>query len=165
MTCSKFLGGFSENFNILAFCRKHPRILHVRWENLENHFMRHNFEVVPIPGNGYCFLNSVLMCLIRDYGDTLTLEDCITKIVTHLCQHHRKYSDFHRSSCSDYAADQLISDALDFFQNGQFLVDVVDLLIQITADALKLHIFIYQRSLDNIQVLHFHHPNSDKLCV
>ena len=59
-------------------------------------------------------------------------------------------------------ADQLISDALDFFRNGQFLVDVVDLLIQITADALKLHIFIYQRSLDNIQVLHFHHPNSDR---
>ena len=103
--------------------------MHVRWEDLDNHFMRHHLEVVPIEGNGYCFLNSVLTCLLRDYGDTLTLEDCITKIVTHLCQHHRKYSDFHRSSSSDYAADQLISDALDFFRNGQFLADVVDLLM------------------------------------
>ena len=137
--------------------------MHVRWEDLDNHFMRHHLEVVPIEGNGYCFLNSVLTCLLRDYGDTLTLEDCITKIVTHLCQHHRKYSDFHRSSSSDYAADQLISDALDFFRNGQFLADVVDLLMQITADALKLDIFIYQRSLDNIQALHFQHPKSDRV--
>ena len=137
--------------------------MHVRWEDLDNHFMRHHLEVVPIEGNGYCFLNSVLTCLLRDYGDTLTLEDCITKIVTHLCQHHRKYSDFHRSSSSDYAADQLISDALDFFWNRQFLADVVDLLMQITADALKLDIFIYQRSLDNIQALHFQHPKSDRV--
>ena len=137
--------------------------MQVQWEDLENHFMRHHLEVVPIEGNGYCFLNSVLTCLLRDYGDTLTLEDCITKIVTHLCQHHRKYNDFHRSSSSDYAADQLISDALDFFRNGQFLTDVVDLLMQITADALKLDIFIYQCSLDNIQALHFQHPKSDRV--
>ena len=137
--------------------------MHVRWEDLDKHFMRHHLEVVPIEGNGYCFLSSVLTCLLRDYGDTLTLEDCITKIVTHLCQHHRKYSDFHRSSSSDYAADQLISDALDFFRNGQFLADVVDLPMQITADALKLDIFIYQHSLDNIQALHFQHPKSDRV--
>ena len=156
-------GGFSESFNFLASCRSHPTILHVQWEDLEKLIMKHHLQLVPIEGNGYCFLNSVLMCLFRDYGDTLTLEDCITKIVTHLCQNHRKYSDFHRTSCSDYAADQLISDALDFFRNGQFLADVVDLLMQITADALKLKIFIYQHSFDLIQVLCFEHPNSDRV--
>ena len=35
--------------------------------------------------------------------------------------------------------------------------------MQITADALKLDIFIYQRSLDNIQALHFQHPKSDQV--
>ena len=105
---------------------------------------KHNLEIVLIEANGYCFLNSVLTCLLRDYGDTLTLEDCITKIVTHLCQNHRKYSAFHQTSCSEYATDQLISDALDFFHNGQFFADVVNLLMQITVDALNLELFIYQ---------------------
>ena len=91
------------------------------------------------------------------------MEDCITKIVTHLCQNHRKHSSFHQTSCTEYAADQLISDALDFFRNGQFLADVVDLLMQITVDALNLELFIYQRNGDLTQVLHFKHPESDRI--
>ena len=126
-------------------CRKHPTILHQKWANLETDIRKHNLEIVPIQANGYCFLNSILTCLLWDYGDTLTLEDCITKIVTHLCQNHRKYSAFHQISCTKYAADQLISNALDFFRNGQFLTDVVDLLMQITVDALNLELFIYQK--------------------
>ena len=91
------------------------------------------------------------------------MEDCITKIVTHLCQNHRKYSAFHQTSCTEYAANQLISDALDFFRNGQFLADVVDLLMQITVDALNLELFIYQRNGDLTQVLHFKHLESDRI--
>ena len=62
-----------------------------------------------------------------------------------------------------YAADQLISDALDFFRNGQFLADVVDLLMQITVDALNLELFIYQRNGHLTQVLHFKHAESDRI--
>ena len=83
--------------------------------------------------------------------------------MTHLCQNHRKYSAFHQTSCTKYAADQLISDALDFFRNGQFLADVVDLLMQITVDALNLELFIYQKNCDLTQVLHFKHPESDRI--
>ena len=81
----------------------------------------------------------------------------------HLCQNHRKYSAFHQTSCTEYAADQLISDALDFFHNGQFLADVVNLLMQITVDVLILELFIYQNSGDLTQVLHFKHPDSDRI--
>ena len=81
----------------------------------------------------------------------------------HLCQNHRKYSAFHQTLCTKYAADQLISDALDFFQNGQFLSDVVDLLMQITVDALMLELFIYECNADLTQVLHFKHPDSDRI--
>ena len=86
--------------------------------------------------------------------------------MTHLCQNHRKYSTFHQTSCTEYVADQLISDALDFFRNGQFLADVVDLLMQITVDALNLELFIYQRNGDLTQILHFKHLESDRIvCV
>ena len=130
---------------------------------METDFRKQNLQVVETLPNGYCFLNSVLTCLLRDYGDTLTLEHCITKIVSHLCQNHQLYSAFHESSCTKYAADQLISDALDFFRNGQFLADVVDLLMQITADALLLNLFIYQRNGESIQVLNFKHPEADRI--
>ena len=133
---------------------------------METDIRKHNLEIVPIQANGYCFLNSIVTCLLRDYGDTLTLEDYITKIVTHLCQNHRKYSAFHQTSCTEYAADQLISDALDFFHNGQFLADVVNLLMQITVDALNLELFIYQKNGNLTQVLHFKLPESDRIvCV
>ena len=81
----------------------------------------------------------------------------------HLCLHNHKYSDFHQTSCVWYAADQLISDALDFFCNGQFLADVIDLLMQITADTLMLEMFIYQHNMNMTQVLHFKHPKTDRV--
>ena len=83
--------------------------------------------------------------------------------MTHLYQNHRKYSTFHQTPCTEYAADQLILDALDFFCNGQFLADVVDLLMQIIVDALNLELFIYQKNDDLTQVLHFKHLESDRI--
>ena len=116
---------------------------------------KHNLQISLIEGDGYCFLNSVLTCLYQDYGDTLTLEDCIMKIVSHLCLNYRNYTAFHHSEKPQYAADKLVADALNFFCTGHFNSDVVDLLIQIMCDALKLHIFIYQQHNNHVQVLKF----------
>ena len=44
----------------------------------------------------------------------------------------------------------------EFFQSAKFDVDVIDLLMQIAADVLNIHIFIYQKSEDKIEVLSFH---------
>ena len=118
-------------------------------------------HLVNIDANGYCFINSVLTCLYNDYGDTLTLEDCITKIVSHLCLNHQNYSTFHNTEKPAYAADKLVSNVLDFFHSGNFNVNVVDLLMQITCDALKLHLFIYQRHEEHIQVLSFRQQNAE----
>ena len=118
-------------------------------------------HLVNIDANGYCFLNSVLTCLYNDYGDTLTLEDTITKIVSHLCLNRRNYSAFHNTEKPAYAADKLVSDALDFFRSGNFNVSVVDLLMQITCDALKLHLFIYQHHEKHIQVLSFRQQDAE----
>ena len=77
------------------------------------------------------------------------------KIVSHLCLNHRNYTGFHHSEKPQYAADKLVADALDFFHTGHFNSDVVDLLMQITCDALKLHLFIYQQHDNHVQVLKF----------
>ena len=73
----QFLGGISENFNLLAgnipqFFNRSGLI----WKQISGSTTLKLFCFKPM---GYCFLNSVLTCLLHDYGDTLTLEDCITK--------------------------------------------------------------------------------------
>ena len=121
-------------------------------------------EIHLSEANGYCFLNSVIACLQNDYDQKISFDECVTKIVSHLCQNYKKYLDFHPVSTKDIPpADKLISDALDFFRTGRFNQDVVDLLMQITVDALHLNMFIYQKSGENIQVLNFKEPESDKI--
>ena len=87
-------------------------------------------DIHTTPGDGYCFLNSVLYCLDNDYGDKMTLEDLIRKIVRHLCTHYEQYTNFHTFDGSPLpAADTLIEDALEFFKHGNYMHDIVDLLI------------------------------------
>ena len=140
--------------------RLHPTILPIQWDTLPKELHKHNLQISLIEGNGYCFLNSVLTCLYQDYGDTLTLEDCITKSASNLCLNHRNYMAFHHSEKPQYAADKLVADALDFFHTGHFNSDVVDLLLQIKCDVLKLHLFIYQQHDNHVQVLKFTGNNS-----
>ena len=81
-------------------CRKHPTILEQKWANLENDIRKHNLEIVPIQANGYCFLYSILTCLLWDYGDTLTLEDCITMPI--LMQHTQGCMVSKHSQCGSF---------------------------------------------------------------
>ena len=121
-------------------------------------------EIHLSEANGYCFLNSVIACLQNDYDQKISFDECVTKILSHLCQNYKKYLDFHPVSTKEILpADKLISDALDFFRTRRFNQDVVDLLMQITVDALHLNMFIYQKSGENIQVLNFKEPESDKI--
>ena len=43
--------------------------------------------------------------------------------------------------------DSFMSDLIDFFDSRDFTKDVVDLIIQIAADALGLNIYIYQENI------------------
>ena len=64
-----------------------------------------------------------------------------------LIDNSNKYSDFHEDG-----ADRLVYEATEFFNDGKFTRDVVDILIQATADALQLEVNIYRRSpAGNIQ--------------
>ena len=79
------------------------------------------------PGDGYCFLNSVVYCLQNDYNDSITLEELIRKIVSHMCLHYEDYTKFHTFAESPLPpSDTLIEDALEFFKYGNYMSDIVD---------------------------------------
>ena len=157
-------GGDTIWNTIHIFFRRHGTILNQLWTKIVEFLNKHNMDIHTTPGDGYCFLNSVLYCLDNDYGDKMTLDNLIRKIVRHLCTHYEQYTNFHTFDGSPLpAADTLIEDALEFFKHGNYMHDIVDLLMQITADALRLNLFIYQKSGNNIQVLNFQHPLSNRV--
>ena len=144
--------------------RKHETILQQLWSEIKTFLSRHNMDIHITPGDGYCFLNSVVYCLQNDYNDSITVEELIRKIVSHMCLHYEDYTNFHTFDESPLPpSDTLIEDALEFFKYGNYMSDIVDLLMQITADALRINLFIYQKSGENIQVLNFQHPLADRI--
>ena len=50
-------------------------------------------------------------------------------------------------------ADNFVTEILDFLRSSQFLRDVVDIVIQVVADACGLNIFIYQDNNGYLEVL------------
>ena len=50
-------------------------------------------------------------------------------------------------------SDNFVSKILDFFWSGQFVKDVVDIVIQVVVDALGLNVFIYQDNRGLVEVL------------
>ena len=124
-------------------------------------------QILRPSADGYCFINSVLSCLSNDYKDNITRDEIFPKIVSHLCDRYADYVNFHTFENSPLPPpDTLITDALTFFRTGNFntnIVYIVDLLMQITADALMLNLFIYQKAGENVQVLQFHNPDSQRI--
>ena len=51
-------------------------------------------------------------------------------------------------------SDELVTQALDFFENREYTNSIVDLLVQVTCHALHVNIYIYQNHNGKIQVLH-----------
>ena len=92
-----------------------------------------------------------------DHGINLQIQEVKDLIVKQACEFHEKYVEFHTSSekkVPEYMStvDNFVTEILDFFRSGQFLVDVVDIVIQVVVDALGHNIFIYQ---DNNGYLRF----------
>ena len=68
-------------------------------------------------------------------------------ILDHLCNENEKYLNFYTKTAAHLfvtTSDLMMEEVIRFFDFGNFNVNVVDLLIQIAADALNLDIYIYK---------------------
>ena len=104
-------------------------------------------------------IKAVLKCLEADHGVIVDFKEAIQIITEQLLDHHDKYVEYHitvqhndpRVTDSNF----LISEAMDFFHYRQYTKDVVDLLVQVTADVLGIEIYIYQNHNGNIKQLQY----------
>ena len=83
-----------------------------------------------------------------DHAINLKIQEVKDLVVEQACEFYDKYLEFHTSTQKTVpqyisTADNFVTEILDFFQSGQFVRDVVDIIIQVVADALGLNIFIY----------------------
>ena len=110
-----------------------------------------------VRGDGFCFLYSIQEALSNNHNISLKFEQTRQLILHHLCSNTEKYLRFYTNILCDKlitSSDLLLEEIISFFDNGKFKMNVVDLLIQICADALSLEIFILHNNEGNIQVLH-----------
>ena len=93
-----------------------------------------------------------------DHEIKLNIQEVKDLVVEQALEFHDKYVEFHVSSLNVIphymsTSDNFVSKILDFFQSSQFVKDVVDIVIQVVADALGLNVFIYQDNRGFIEVL------------
>ena len=129
------------------------------WKNLLQHLCRRKRLVHYIAGDGFCFLKSVLFCLLKDHQIEMECKEFIQIITEQLIDHHGQYVAFHNTVIhidpNIYNSDLLLTEAMDFFEDREFIRDDFDLLVQVTADALGLEIFIYQKHNEKIKIIKY----------
>ena len=56
----------------------------IPWGKLEEHVETYQREIVAIPGNGYCLINSIIQCMATDFNHHIKQQDVLDQIVDEL---------------------------------------------------------------------------------
>ena len=114
----------------------------VQWTELER-YLSHEFnrEIIRVPCDGICFIRSVKHCLSRDLDVNYTIDENCDKIFEEVCDNSEEYSKFHTNS-----KRQLISDMLKYLNDRIYTIDIVDVAVQASANALKVNLYIYEQT-------------------
>ena len=82
----------------------------------------------------------------------------------YLVENFRRYTAYHQQKLeASSPGDTPIADVIDFFASHKYNTDIVDLLMQITTDALDLDLHIYQNNAGRVQVFNFISQNPKKV--
>ena len=91
-------------------------------------------------GDGRCFIESVRKCLLHDLDVDYSCDVIADKIFDEIIDNSNNYQDFHTGSKKD-----LIEDTLSYLKYRKFTIDVVDVVVQACANALKVNLHILTR--------------------
>ena len=124
-------------------------MLNQEWGNVNDVIHKMQRYPLHVCGDGFCFIYSLMESLSHDHKITLEFNQICQLIFDHLCYENDKYLNFYtkRSAHSFVTtSDLMMEEVIHFFDFGNFNVNIVDLLIQIAADALNLDTHIIQNS-------------------
>ena len=173
-TCKQFLSNILHLDMALNFWgrrdgssipfRECHKLIPFLWINLKDYLTTQGMEITTVHGDGFCFLSSVCKAIENNYGEVISIEKCMEVIMRYLVENFKRYTAYHQQkSEASSPGDTLIADVIDFFASRKYNTDIVDLLMQITTDALDLDLHIYQNNVGRVQVFNFISQNPKKV--
>ena len=131
--------------------------LQTKWDELETYLKLQNRKVESVPGDRFCFIQSLIKAISKDHKIPYMPESVIEIILNRLCTNITKYVDLHEADIPKelHATihDVFVEDTLSFFKFCTYTQNIVDVLVHAAADALNLHLYIYQKYENNVQVV------------
>ena len=116
-----------------------------------NKLMRdNNFQEVVIPGNGYCYISALLITL-AEQGVNKEMAVLAHEVMTEIRNHTRFYRDFENSS----SEQEFLTSCADFFQRGSYSIEVVDVCIGATSNALGVNLNVVQKSQKTVTLTRY----------
>ena len=110
--------------------------------------------IVPVWGDGFCFLTSIVEALKEDHCIFIMVPQTWQLILDYLLHNFEKYLPFYSAQlnpCQPWVSlsDALLSELVQFFDDGQFNHNVVNILVQIAVDALNLIVSFFKATKAN----------------
>ena len=137
-----------------------PGIIPIMWNEINHKLFNIGHEEYPIPGSGFCLIDSIVHILQVEYKMNISIENVKELIQNQALEEHGKYINFHavnkpQNDIPKYIteADLFLGEIIDFFNNHDYTKDVVDLIIKIAADALGINVMVYQENEGITQLL------------
>ena len=103
---------------------------------------------------GCVFFKSVKHCPERDLDVNYIIDQISDKIFDEICDNSEMYTVFHMNS-----KRQLISDTLKYLNHRIYTMDIVNVVVQACANALKINLYIYMNGQGLDQYLFQHIVN------
>ena len=162
--CTYLYSNLSSIFYFVSFCiifyqffglffySKVPVIFPITWKQIDTHFDDIGHKTVPIQGDRFCFIMSLVKGMKSEHNIILEKSKAQDLIIDQAIENSQQYSLYHYNKTLTQTeslnnTDSFMSELIVFFDSKDFMGDVVDLIIQIAADVLGLNIYIYQENI------------------
>ena len=87
------------------------------WDKLTEHLTLYQRKLIPIHGDGKCFLTAVRTCLANDHLIEIPEDEVDTSILNEIYNNLGQYTNFHEGTNR-----QIIQEAEKFFQEPKIYV-------------------------------------------
>ena len=104
-------------------CRTCPTKFKELWANVDRIISKMQRSPIPVPGDGFCFLSSIIQALDKDQNIHITIVQARQLILDFLLHNYNNYVDFYScqmNACQPLVSmsDALLSEMVQFFDDG-----------------------------------------------
>ena len=140
-----------KNNTIISFCQSTNWTMETtQWSTLFEHLKLNGRTIVNAPGDGFCLLHSVTICMQSDFGVSISLEELKSRLMQNLIQRGEEYISFHLVSNNIHpqgsSLDDMMNKLINYLDTGRYNQTVVDIVPKMLADCLNATVIIYQNN-------------------